>query len=94
MGYTPWGHKESDTTKRLFTLKIKVSNGSEQFTYGALRTVGCKEFPAPPSLLVTREVFPTPVAGTDPGHRAGSRRGPGHLGQQVRLLGLLRALFP
>ena len=84
MGYSPWGHKELDTTERLSTLKIKVSDGGEQFTYGDLRTVGCTEFPAPPPLLATQEVFLTSVAGTDPGHS----------GQQVKLLGLLCGLFP
>ena len=71
-------------TERLFTLKIKVSDGGEQFTYGDLRTAGCTEFPAPPPLLATQEVFLTPVGGTDPSHS----------GQQVKLLGLLRGLFP
>ena len=31
MGYSPWGHKESDTTERLSILKIKVSDGGEHF---------------------------------------------------------------
>ena len=29
-GYSPWGHKESDTTERLSTAEHKVSPGPEQ----------------------------------------------------------------
>ena len=41
---------------------------------------GHTEFPALPLFLDTQEMFPSPMAITNPGHWAGSRCGLGHLG--------------